>query len=406
MGIFDRLSTLIRSNISDLIARAENPEKMLNQLIVDMRSQLAKAKQQVAGAIADEKRLAAQVEREKKSAEDWEKRAVLAVQEGRDDLAKQALLRHNEHAQAAVQLHETWVKHREETEKLKLSLRQLNDRIEDAKRKKNILIARAKRAEAHKRIQETMSSIGDKGVFETFERMAEQIEHEERKLYAAAEVHQDLTGDSLVKQFQALQGRADTDQHERGFLMPRSLGVLCGVVGTVAVIAGAAVLIVPPVIDQTQALLSGLPQTLTDIQNVIARWASDYPVLRRTELADPQSGIIARVVNDAADFLRGSLLPYVRAGGKLFIEAASVAVHFFEATLIAPLIMEKKVALPPVLTMASVLVMGTLLGAIGLVVAVPCSRCRSCWYGTSCRARCTATRLTSSPPCCGRAASS
>src|SRR2546422_6827002 len=78
MGIFDRLSTLIRSNISDLISRAENPEKMLNQLIVDMRSQLAKAKQQVAGAIADEKRLAFQVEQEKKSAGDWEKRAVLA----------------------------------------------------------------------------------------------------------------------------------------------------------------------------------------------------------------------------------------------------------------------------------------------------------------------------------------
>src|SRR5437762_1170514 len=110
MGIFDRLSTLIRSNINDLISRAENPEKMLNQLIVDMRTQLAKAKQQVAAAIADEKRLAAQVDQEKKAAEDWEKRAVLAVQEGRDDLAKQALLRHNEHAQAALQLHDTWIK--------------------------------------------------------------------------------------------------------------------------------------------------------------------------------------------------------------------------------------------------------------------------------------------------------
>src|SRR5207244_12432057 len=63
-----------------------------------------------------------------------------------------------------------------------------------------------------KRIQETMSSIGDRGVFETFERMAEQIEHEERKLIAAAEVHEDLSGDSLVKQFQALEGRTDTDQ--------------------------------------------------------------------------------------------------------------------------------------------------------------------------------------------------
>ncbi len=212
MGIFDRLSTLIRSNINDLISRAENPEKMLNQLIVDMRSQLAQAKQQVAAAIADEKRLAAQAEQEKKLGEDWEKRAVLAVQEGRDDLAKQALLRHNEHVQNAVQLHDTWVKHREETEKLKVSLRQLNDKIEEAKRKKNILIARQKRAEAHRRIQETMSSISDKSAFQTFERMAEQIEHEERKLIAAAEVNEDLSGDLLVKQFQTLEVKADADQ--------------------------------------------------------------------------------------------------------------------------------------------------------------------------------------------------
>ena len=212
MGLFDRLATLIRSNINELISRAENPEKMLNQLIVDMRTQLAKAKQQVAAAIADEKRLAAQVDQEKKSAGDWERRAVLAVQEGRDDLAKQALVRHNEHAQSAVQLYDAWVKHREETEKLKLSLRQLNDRIEDAKRKKNILIARQKRAEAHKRIQETMSSIGDKSAFETFERMAEQIEHEERKLLAAAELNEDISGDRLMKQFQAIEVKADADQ--------------------------------------------------------------------------------------------------------------------------------------------------------------------------------------------------
>src|SRR3989441_8238309 len=100
MGIFDRLSTLIRSNISDLIARAEDPEKMLNQLIIDMRSQLAKAKQQVAGAIADEKRLAAQVDQEKQSAGDWEKRAVLAAPEGRGGPAARAPARAKEHAHA------------------------------------------------------------------------------------------------------------------------------------------------------------------------------------------------------------------------------------------------------------------------------------------------------------------
>src|SRR5512141_41517 len=84
MGLFDRLSTLLRSNINDLISRAENPEKMLNQLILDMKTNLAKAKQQVASAIADEKKLQADAESMKKQAEDWERRAMLAVQEGRD----------------------------------------------------------------------------------------------------------------------------------------------------------------------------------------------------------------------------------------------------------------------------------------------------------------------------------
>ena len=211
MGIFDRLTTMIRSNLNDLISRAENPEKMLNQLVLDMRSQLAKAKQQVASAIADEKRLQAQAEQEKKLAEDWEKRAMLAVQEGRDDLAKQALLRHAEHMQNAAQLDETWRKHAAETEQLKNSLRTLNDKIEEAKRKKNILIARQRRAEAQQRIHETMSSMSDKSAFETFERMSERIEQNERKALAAAELNEELEGDQLQKQFAQLEYKADAD---------------------------------------------------------------------------------------------------------------------------------------------------------------------------------------------------
>src|SRR5919199_2282706 len=145
MGIFDRLSQLIRSNINELISRSEDPEKMLNQIIVDMRSQLAKAKQQVAAAIADERRLRDQVDAEYKQAQDWEKRAMLAVQESRDDMAKQALIRHNEHMQHGQQLEATWRSHQLETEKLKNSLRDLNDKIEEAKRKKNLLVARQRR---------------------------------------------------------------------------------------------------------------------------------------------------------------------------------------------------------------------------------------------------------------------
>lgn len=212
MGIFDRLSTLFRSNINDMISRAENPEKMLNQLILDMKTQLAKAKQEAASAIADEKKMQAEAEALKKQAEDWEKRAMLAVQEGRDDLATQALMRYNEALQGAQSLHETWLKHKAETENLKASLRQLNDKIEEAKRKKNILIARAKRAEAQQRIQETMAGMSDKSAFESFERMAEKIEATERKALAAAEIQQEFQADTLVDQFKALEYKGSADQ--------------------------------------------------------------------------------------------------------------------------------------------------------------------------------------------------
>src|SRR5262245_19902111 len=127
MGIWERFSTMFRSNINDMISRAENPEKMLNQLILDMKSQLGKAKSQVASAIADEKKLQADAEALRKQAEDWERRAMLAVQEGKDDLAKQALMRYNEALQGAQQLHEAWLKHKADTEALKISRRQLND---------------------------------------------------------------------------------------------------------------------------------------------------------------------------------------------------------------------------------------------------------------------------------------
>src|ERR687889_124663 len=166
MAIFDRLSTMLRSNINDLISRAENPEKMLNQLIVDMKTQLAKAKQQVASAIADERKLQADAEAMKKQAEDWERRAMMAVQEGRDDLAKQALGRYNEQLQGAQQLQETWLRHKAETDQLKLSLRQLNDKIEAAK----------------------------------------------RRALAAAELNEEVSGDQLARQFEALEYKGSSDQ--------------------------------------------------------------------------------------------------------------------------------------------------------------------------------------------------
>jgi phage shock protein A len=211
MGIFQKLSLLLRSNINDAIARAENPEKVLNQLITDMREQLSKAKQEVAVAIADEQKLRSQVEEEHRQAAEWEKRAMLAVKEDRDDLAKQALVRQQEHGERAATLEETWRKQAQETEKVKASLRELNEKIEEAKRKKNLLVAKQKRAQAQRRIHETMSGLSDRSAFEAFERVAEKIEESERKAVASAEVTEALTGDTLETEFKRLEGGDDVE---------------------------------------------------------------------------------------------------------------------------------------------------------------------------------------------------
>ena len=225
MGIFNKLSTLIRSNLNDLIARAENPEKMLNQIILDMRDQLAKAKQEVAVAIADERKLKAQAEEEAKQAQDWERRAMLAVREGRDDLATQALQRQEEYAGRAQQLFETWQRQAGETERLKDSLRQLNSKIEEARRKKNLLIAKQKRAEAQKRIHETMTGLSDKSAFETFDRIAQKVEETERLASASAELTEELGTDSLEKEFKQLEVGGG-DAAGRLLELKRKMGVL------------------------------------------------------------------------------------------------------------------------------------------------------------------------------------
>lgn len=226
MGIFDKLSLLIRSNLNDLIARAENPEKMLEQVIIDMREQQTRAKQEVALAIAEERKLKSQVESEARQAQEWERRAMLALQQGRDDLARQALLRQQEYAERARSMHETWTRQAADTEKVKDALRQLQVRIEEAQRKKNLLIAKQKRAQAQKRIHETMAGLSDTSAFETFERMAQKIEHTERLALAAAEVSEELSGDPLEKQFKALEAGSTSEDIEYRLLeMKQKMGL-------------------------------------------------------------------------------------------------------------------------------------------------------------------------------------
>ena len=211
MGIFARLAALIKSNINDLISSAEDPEKMLNQIVIDMANQLIEAKKQVAVAIADEKRLAKQAEGEAAKAAEWERRAMMAVRAGDDNLAKEALARKKEHDELARVFKDQWSKQKQQVDQLKLALRVLNGKIEEAKRKKQVLIARKRRAEAQKKIQETMAGLNEASAFETFDRMASKIDQIEAEADAASELAEEYSGDTLAHKFGKLEATMDAE---------------------------------------------------------------------------------------------------------------------------------------------------------------------------------------------------
>jgi phage shock protein A len=212
MGIMDRMATVIKSNLNHLINKAEDPEKMLDQILIQLRQQLVEAKREVAVAIADEKRLAAQLEAELEQVREWERRAAMAVQKGEDDLAREALRRKADHEQIAIGYKKQWDAQQASTENLKNALRALSQKIEEAGRKKNLLVARQKRAEAQKHIHEVMTGLTDTSAFESFDRMTAKVEQIEAQADAAVELSQELSGDTMEQRFRALESSTDVEQ--------------------------------------------------------------------------------------------------------------------------------------------------------------------------------------------------
>ncbi|MGQ9632359.1 MAG: PspA/IM30 family protein [bacterium] len=207
MGILSRISQILKANINDILDKAEDPEKMLEQILMDMREQLREAKVQVARAIADEKKMERAYLENQAQSEDWEKKAVYALQKGDEELAKEALKRKNSSSQLAKDYKTQWESQKQTVETLKTSLSQLESKIEEANRKKNLLIARKKRAEAQKKIQETMAGISDSSAFDSFDRMAAKVEDMEAQAQAAVE----MSRDSLEDKFAALEADAGVD---------------------------------------------------------------------------------------------------------------------------------------------------------------------------------------------------
>jgi phage shock protein A len=175
-----------------------------------MNEQLIESKRAVAMAIADEKKLEREKDNQYAQSKDWERKAMLAVNSGKDDLAKEALIRKQEYDNAAAEYQKQWEAQKASVDSLKESLRELQNKIEEAQRKKNRLIARAKRAEAQQKIQDTISTVsGNRSAFEAFDRMASKVDQMEAMADASKELD-DLSKDaSLDRKFAELE-KSDT----------------------------------------------------------------------------------------------------------------------------------------------------------------------------------------------------
>ena len=201
MGLFDRISRVVRSNINDLVSKAEDPEKVLEQSVIDMQEDLIQLRQAVAQAIATQKRSEQQYNQNQSQANTWHQRAQLALQKGDETLARQALERKKGYMDTANTLKVQLDSQTNQVDTLKRSLIALEGKISEAKTKKNMLKARAQAAKAQEQLQSAVNNVGTSTAMAAFERMEEKVLNAEARAQAAHE----LAGADLESQFASLE---------------------------------------------------------------------------------------------------------------------------------------------------------------------------------------------------------
>jgi phage shock protein A len=191
MALLERVSTLVRANLNDLIDKAEEPEKMIKQVILDMQNQLLQVKTQVAIAIADQHLLEKkQKENEEKVAE-WMRKAELAVDKKQDDLARASLQRVESYREMSQSFAQQLIDQKAQVENLKTALRQLDQKLAEAQAKADLLVAQHRRARAIGKASDARINIGDGSKTAAFDRMKHKVVREEAVSQAKAEIAAD-----------------------------------------------------------------------------------------------------------------------------------------------------------------------------------------------------------------------
>jgi phage shock protein A len=207
MGLFDRLSRVVRSNLNDMVSKAEDPEKILEQAVIDMQEDLVQLRQAVARAIATQKSTEQKYNKYNTEANNWGERAKLALSKGDENLAREALVRKKSAAENATMLKQQVDAQITQIETLKRNLIALESKISEAKTKKDMLKARVKAAEANKQLQGAIGNLGTSSAMSAFERMEEKVLLTE----AESQSIQELAGTGLEEQFAMLESGSGVD---------------------------------------------------------------------------------------------------------------------------------------------------------------------------------------------------
>jgi len=199
---------LVKANVNEMLNKAEDPEKMLNQIVEDMQKELVEFRQTYAEVAANTKRLEKQMVQAEGLTEEWLKRAKLALEKGDEEAARAALERKNQQEEAANSLRSQVASQSESVQALFNQMQQLEQKISEAKAKKDQLKARAQTAKVSTKINDMLSKSSSTGALDAFDRMTEKVETME----AQAEVSAQLSGDTgLEKRFAALEADTKVD---------------------------------------------------------------------------------------------------------------------------------------------------------------------------------------------------
>jgi len=199
MGLLERVSTLIRANLNDMIDRAEDPDKMIKQVILDMDNQYLQVKTQVAVSIADQHMLEKKLKENEDIGSDWMRKAELAVDKGVDDLARAALDRYQTSLRLAQSYREQVADQKAQVDTLKSALQKLEQKLDEAKSKRDLLLARHRRSIALGKAARAQSAIGDNSKGASFDRLKDRVHHTEAVAIAEVELVTDDTGERLLR---------------------------------------------------------------------------------------------------------------------------------------------------------------------------------------------------------------